>query len=301
MNGKQADETLAVVIVTYNRVGLLEQCLDKLAEQTYPAHTVIVVDNASTDNTAEFLRNYKQLPLTIHNSEENTGGAGGFYQGVKLGYELGYDWLYIVDDDVFPDSRCIENLMSVREKAMISVREDNEGNLVERSALKYDLTNPFCLNPKRISVEQKYKSRSDMPETLVVENIPFEGLMIYKEVINRVGFPEPSYFISSDDVDYSLRIRKAGYEIYAVRDALLRRQLPYDQEKALSSWKGYYMYRNFFHIHYKFGENWMVRKKPYWVAAVLIIKFCSLLDFKQAKSVVKAVCDFKELSLSLEY
>lgn len=289
------EKKLAVVIVTYNRVGLLEQCLEKLAEQTYPVDTVIVVNNASTDNTAEFLRNYKLLPLTIHNSEENTGGAGGFYQGIKLGYDLGYDWLYIVDDDVFPDSRCIETLMSVCQKAMISVREDNQGNLVERSALKYDLANPFCLNPKRISVEQKYKSRSDMPETLVVENIPFEGLMIHREVIEKIGFPEPNYFISSDDVDYSLRIRQAGYQIHAVRDAILKRQLPYNQPEALMTWKGYYMYRNIFHIHYKYGENVWVRNKPYVLATGGIIIALLRGRLFQAKQIFYAIRDFKVL------
>lgn len=290
------DTKLAVVIVTYNRVELLEQCLDKLTEQTYPIDTVIVINNASTDSTADFLENYKKLPLTLCHSKENTGGAGGFYQGIKLGYELGYDWLYIVDDDVFADKQCIEKLMDVQKKAMISVREDNAGNLVERSALKYDLANPFCLNPKRLSVEQKYQTRSDMPETVVVENIPFEGLMIHKEVIEKVGYPEPRYFISSDDVDYSLRIRQAGYQIYAVRDALLKRQLPYDQDKALSSWKGYYMYRNFFHIHYKFGENWLVKNKPYLLGLMGICFYGLQLKISTIKSIWRALMTFKELS-----
>lgn len=291
MNG----EKLAVVIVTYNRVELLEQCLDKLEKQTYPIDAVVVVDNASTDGTAEFLQNYTRLPLKIHTSQENTGGAGGFYQGVKLAFETGFDWLYIVDDDVFPLPDCIEKLMAIKQKAMISVRENNDGQLVERSALQYDLKNPFVINPKRNSIDSEYPSREEMPETVIVENIPFEGLMIHREVVDKIGLPEPNYFISSDDVDYSLRIRQAGYQIYAVRDAVLTRQLPYNQQEALSTWKGYYMYRNVFHIHYKFGENVWVRNKPYALAMGGIIIALLRGRFSQAKQILRAMLSFKTL------
>lgn len=49
----------AVVVVTYNRLELLKECLKQVENQTVPAQKIIVVDNASTDGTAEYLREYK--------------------------------------------------------------------------------------------------------------------------------------------------------------------------------------------------------------------------------------------------
>ncbi|MDO5650622.1 MAG: glycosyltransferase family 2 protein [Moraxella sp.] len=288
---------LAIVLVTYNRLALLKQTLASIAEQTYPIDTVVIVDNASTDGTAEFLRAYDKLNTHVVYSEKNTGGAGGFYQGVKTAFELGFDWLYAIDDDVLPKPDCVATLMAFGYPAMISVREDKAGVLVERSALKYDLKNPFLANPKRLSIEQKYHSRDAMPAEVAVMNIPFEGLMVCREVIEQVGYPNPDYFISGDDVDYALRIRQAGYAIMAIRDAVLVRQLDYELSDALASWKAFYMYRNFFYIHYTYGENAGVRYKPYVLTPLLILRALCLGDLPQAKSIWQAIKVFKSLKL----
>ena len=50
----------AVVVVTYNRLELLKECLERVENQTAPAGKIIVVNNASADGTAEYLRKYKE-------------------------------------------------------------------------------------------------------------------------------------------------------------------------------------------------------------------------------------------------
>lgn len=268
-------KNLAIVIVTYNRLELLRQCLDKLHEQTYPIDTVVVVNNASTDGiTAQYLDGYKGiLPLKVIHNDINTGGAGGFYTGIRFAHKQGYEWIFIMDDDVFADSRCIEQLMEVAHPCMIAVREYKDGKLVERAAIEYNLSNPFYLNPKRLAVSDRYKNRGDMPATIEVDNVAFEGFMINRKVIDIIGYPEPKYFIFYDDVDYALRAKKAGYSIKAVRDAKLIRQLPFDQDGAINSWKAFYMFRNLFHIHFKFGQNIFVRNKPYLLAIGSIVVY----------------------------
>jgi len=292
---------LAIVIVTYNRLPLLQQCLESLSKQTYPINKVIIVNNASTDKvTADFLDGYLGiLPITVIHNPINTGGAGGFYTGMKAAHEQGYEWIFIMDDDVFPDSQCLENLLIVSHPCMIAVREYKDGSLVERAAIDYNLSNPFYLNPKRTAVADKFLSRQDMPATIEVDNVAFEGFMLAKEVINKIGYPEPKYFIFYDDVDYALRARDAGYSILAVRDAKLIRQLPFDQEGAISSWKAYYMFRNLFHIHYKFGKNIFVKNKPYLLAiGSIVIYGLKLRSLTIIKEILKALRDFKTLSKS---
>ena len=292
-------KNLAIVVVTYNRLQLLTQCLQKLEKQTYPIDNLIVVNNASTDEvTAGFLDSYTgSLPLTVIHNEINTGGAGGFYTGIKQAHQLGYEWIFVMDDDVFADSRCIEQLMAVAHPCMIAVREYKDGQLVERAAIEYNLSNPFYLNPKRQAVSDKYKNRDDMPATIEVDNVSFEGFMIKREVIDTVGYPEPKYFIFYDDVDYALRARKAGYSIKAVRDAKLIRQLPFDQQAAINSWKAFYMFRNLFHIHFKFGKNAFVRNKPYLLAVgSMMVYGIKLRNWKVVKEIMRALKCAKQLT-----
>ena len=91
--------------------------------------------------------------------------------------------------------------------------------------------------------------------------------MVHREVIDAIGLPDPSYFIFYDDVDFAIRARRAGFRIWAVRDAVLVRQLDFDQQHDLGSWKGFYMYRNLFVVHLRYGENALVRLKPWLIAA----------------------------------
>ena len=89
-------------------------------------------------------------------------------------------------------------------------------------------------------------------------------------MVDAIGLPDPSFFIFYDDVDFALRARRAGYRIWAVRDAVLVRQLDFSQQHDLAGWKGYYMYRNLFAVHFRYGENALVRAKPYAIAAGVV-------------------------------
>ncbi|GAA1007075.1 hypothetical protein [Streptomyces rhizosphaericus] len=116
-------------------------------------------------------------------------------------------------------------------------------------------------------VETTYGTRASMPERVELENVAFEGFLVRRRVVERIGLPDASYFIFYDDVDFAVRARRAGFPIWALRDAVLVRQLDFDQQHDLAGWKGYYMYRNLFAVHLRYGENAAVRAKPWVVAA----------------------------------
>src|SRR6187200_1002042 len=157
-DGVTQRDSVAVVIVTYNRADVLVGCLDGLAAQTSPPDAVFVVDNASSDHTPDVLAARTDLPLRI-------------------------------------------------------IR------IVEKSALRFDLTNPFSIHPKRASVDQRWHSRADMPAEVVLENVAFEGFMVHRRVIDTIGLPDPEYFIFYDDCDFAIRARRAGFTLVGVRDA----------------------------------------------------------------------------------
>ena len=284
-------ESAAIVIVTYNRADLLTLCLDGLARQTRAADVIYVVNNASEDHTREVIDARTDLPLVALHSEENLGGAGGFHLGLERAYDDGHDRIWRMDDDVVPAPDCLEVLLRHDAPALIAVREDRRGDLVEKAAIRFDLSNPLAMRPKRAAVDTAYADRGEMPETVEVENVSFEGFLVRRDVVARIGLPDPAFFIFYDDVDYALRARRAGFPVHAVRDAVLVRQMDFDQQHDTRSWKGYYMYRNLFVVHLRYGENAAVRLKPYLVALGVLALSPLRGGRAEARNVWKALRD----------
>ncbi len=282
-------DTVAVVIVTYNRADVLVGCLDGLAAQTSPPDAVFVVDNASSDHTAEVLQARTDLPLRIFRNEENLGGAGGFHLGVGQAYDAGFDRIWLMDDDVVPAPLCLQVLLDHPGPALMAVREDTAGRLVEKAALSFDLANPFAIRPKRASVDDRWHLRSEMPAEVVLENVAFEGFMVHRRVIDAIGLPDPAYFIFYDDCDFAIRARRAGFTLVGVRDAVLVRQLDFDQQHALDTWKGFYMYRNLFAVHFRYGENVLVRLKPYLITLAVVLLAPFRGGVSEARNVIRAI------------
>jgi rhamnopyranosyl-N-acetylglucosaminyl-diphospho-decaprenol beta-1,3/1,4-galactofuranosyltransferase len=282
-------ESVAVVVVTFNRAELLGRTLDGLAAQTHPADSVIVVDNASTDHTREILDAHRGLPLQRIHLGTNTGGSGGFRAGVEAAYDQGFDRIWLMDDDVVPAPDCLALLMACDDPCLMAVREDVHGRLVEKAATRFDLTHAWVMRPKRASVETTYGDRHAMPERVELEIVAFEGFLVRREVITAIGLPDDSFFIFYDDVDLALRARRAGYRIWAVRDAVLVRQLDFDQQHALDTWKGYYMYRNLFAVHFRYGANPVVRAKPYLIAAGVVALSPLRGGRPEARNVIRAI------------
>jgi GT2 family glycosyltransferase len=285
-------ESVAVVIVTFNRADLLSRMLDGLAAQTRRPDAVFVVDNASTDHTREVLEARAKLgdvALRLTHSPDNLGGAGGFNLGVRLAYDAGYDRIWLVDDDVVPAPDCLAVLMAQDEPCLAAVREDTRGALVEKAAVEFDLRSPFTIRPKRASVDERYADRASMPERVELQNVSFEGFLFRRGVVDRIGLPDAAYFIFYDDVDFAVRARRAGFRIWGVRDAVLVRQLDFDQQHALDTWKGFYMYRNLFAVHFRYGENPLVRLKPWAIAAAVVMLSPVRGGRSEASNVIRAI------------
>lgn len=284
-------EQVAVVVVTFNRADLLERMLEGLAGLDRAPDAVFVVNNASTDHTREVLERSTLPGLVAIHTTENLGGAGGFHLGLKTAYDKGFDVMWLMDDDVVPAPDCLTRLLEVDGSCLIAVREDLTGALVEKSAIRFDLRNPLAIRPKTASIDSTYASRADMPATVEVENVAFEGFLVRRAVVERIGLPDPSYFIFYDDVDFAIRARRAGFPIRAVRDAVLVRQLSFDQQHDLAGWKGYYMYRNLFAVHFRYGENVLVRLKP-WLIALVVVLLSPLRGGRaEARNVTRALRD----------
>ncbi|MEI2811223.1 MAG: glycosyltransferase family 2 protein [Nocardioides sp.] len=282
-------ERVAVAVVTYNRAHLLPLMLDGLAAQTRRPDAVIVIDNASTDQTPEILAARADLPLQVVRLAENTGGSGGFHEGMRLAYEQGFDRVWLMDDDVVPAPDCLRVMLGYDLPCLMATREDRQGVLMELSATEFDLRTPWLPKPKRASVASSFETRADMPELVGLDVVAFEGFLVQRRVIEAIGLPDRSFFIFYDDADFALRARRAGFPIYAVRDALIVRQIDFSQQHDLSSWKGRFMYRNLFVVHFRYGENALVRAKPYAITAAVVALSPVRGGRREAANVIRAI------------
>ncbi|OAQ19843.1 glycosyltransferase family 2 protein [Thermosulfurimonas dismutans] len=305
-------DTVCAVVVTYNRKGLLIECLEALCKQTRPVQGIYLIDNASTDGTPDLLleKGYiKELPpenllepwekeFEIKNltdeqhikfyyvrMHENTGGAGGFHEGVKRAYEKGYDWLWLMDDDVEPLPKALETQLSYAEisKCIHPSRKYVDGNRVLWEVY---------LDPKS-SKEIFLKDRSFKEKKLnycLVNVGCFEGMLIHRDIVARIGYPDKSFFISKDDTIYGFLASKFTKNIY-IRDICFIKKVK--KLNKLSGKSLYYFVRNRFILClYLKREGYFTCKSYFWVFykifRMLVFNFVKL-DLKSCYFILKGL------------
>jgi len=199
------NQSVAVVIVTYNRLALLKECLDALRGQSRKPDALIVVNNASTDGTAEWIKT--QNDLTIINQTTNEGSAGGFYYGMKYASDNNFDWIWVMDDDAAPQKECLKKMLD-------SFDEDNPFVVLaplvnEGGTLITNHRSNFSIKPDLSGFQQSLKKETAL-EPQVIQFASFVGLMIAKKLTDKCGLPDKDLFFQNDDVEYCLRINKHG-------------------------------------------------------------------------------------------
>lgn len=245
-----AETTIAVVVVTYNRKKLLTECLDAILAGTRLPDKIILIDNGSTDNTPEFLKEegyLKNLLVDYIRLPENTGGAGGFHAGVKYGYEAGYDWLWLMDDDAAPEADALEKLINYCHEpdvsALANLKLDLAGDILHPHIGFFERKNNQ--NDFDFDVEIHKKVEKELIENNQVLEIAFSsfvGLLVSKKAIEQVGFPNRDFFIRGDDLEYCLRLNTAG-KILLVTDSVILHKEAADQTEVMRNFLGKASYR----------------------------------------------------------
>lgn len=247
---------IAAVVVTFNRLPLLKRTLQCL-QDTPLLDTLIVVNNGSTDGTGKWLAT--QTGLTVI-EQENVGGSGGFYTGIKQAYEAGFDWIWCMDDDVFPTPDCLEKLLCQNRPdiGILCPRRIQSGKIFVNECREINLTNPFA------SLHQKKLTAENVKTPTEIMGMVFEGPLIKREVVEKIGYPNKDLFIFYDDTDYSYRTALAGYHIVYVPDALIEKEQFFVQDswktkQQKKKWKRMYQVRNSAYFDHHYGKNILVR------------------------------------------
>lgn len=212
-------ETICAVVVTYNRKNQLLECLEALKTQTYQLDHIVVVDNNSQDGTVKYLyqHGFKTSNLfTLLSLPYNQGGAGGFYTGIEFAVNCGFDYVWLMDDDGFPDTDCLERLSPyIKENCYIGplVIDSNK-----TSKLSFSIRLPNCLDV--------IDNAKDIPKKYIESNIindfvlPFNGTLISSKLVKEMGLPKKDYFIWGDEKEYTWRAERYNATILTVVDAI---------------------------------------------------------------------------------
>jgi len=246
------NESVCAVIVTYNRKTLLLECLESLRKQTRPLQGIYLIDNASKDGTPELLleKGYITEPppkelnepwekeFTIQNltdgstirfhyvrMHENTGGSGGFYEGVKRGSEKGYDWLWLMDDDAEPKEDALEEAAKYFHIDCVAVANlllDRTTYQVLRHTRGYLDCSAFPGAIVKPLSPDSYEGR----ETIKIDFASFVGILIKSKVISQIGYPKKEFFIYHDDVEYCIRLRSVGKILLVPKSIIFHKEAP---------------------------------------------------------------------------
>ncbi len=242
-------KSVAAVVVTYNRKSFLKKNLTALLGQKRPPDEIIVVNNASTDGTHEMLQS--EFPkLTVITLSENTGCSAGLAEGMRVALERGHSWLWLLDDDAIPNVDALDYLLRYLENS-----SDTMLGAVSSAVLNVPsgkILSGWCWEGgRRYRVPNQWHMER---EAFEVDGVPFLGLLVYRSVVEGVGFPRADFFIWFDDVEFCYRIRKHGYKIIVIPKSLVSHPAPkvrivkkFGREKPrelVPSWKAYYGIRN---------------------------------------------------------
>lgn len=199
---------LSAVIVTYNRAQKLKKCLTSVLEQKQPCDHIIIVNNASTDETESVIEGFAQKnpQITTITLTENGGGAGGFYTGIKKAYALGADYVWIMDDDCYPEDDALKELMRAYDYFAAQNLEK------PRFAASHVLWSDHCFsnaNPLSPRNDWSRHYSKENPYALL-KAASFVSVLIPMEFIKQYGLPIKEYFIWFDDVEFTQRLSERG-------------------------------------------------------------------------------------------
>jgi len=265
-------ERVCAVVVTYNRKELLRRCLNAVLQQEYPVEGIVVVDNASADGTPEMLLELgylRELPpkqlgqdwkhelifgedastrLIYVRMPRNTGGAGGFNYGLKVAYEQGFDWFWLMDDDTMPDPSALRELLRA-----LDVVEKHEVGFIASKAVWTD-GSPHKLNLPDLSstINGRPFNLLDANDLIVVRAATFVSILIPRHAVARLGYPIKEMFLWGDDTEFTMRLTSSGYlGLYAQRSIAVH--LANNSADEVCNMKLYYGARNGFYISRKRG------------------------------------------------
>lgn len=227
---------IAAVVVSFNRIDTLTQVLDALQHQSAVIEKIIIVDNGSTDGSRELVLKAGGN-VSLVSAAQNDGGAGGFAKGVAWAIELGYDYVWLMDDDAIPHSDALKLLLEpfdFEHSQPVSFTcprvNDESGSVGPRN---------YPLLSQDFGRVYPAVERGLIP----VKAATFVGPLINLAVARRTHLPLADFFIWHDDMEYTSRLTQYGMA-YSVPRAQITHLVTNAGPKNYNAGRNFYNIRN---------------------------------------------------------
>ncbi|CAI1542450.1 glycosyltransferase [Serratia ficaria] len=283
------------LIVTFNRLEKLKQCWSATA--ALPFENIVIVDNASTDNTQSWLSDIVDVRLHVLRACRNDGGAGGFKLGAEfIAKNVDTDWVFMFDDDAYPDALLLKRFDRIAgsEHAAYCCR------VLDGQGTRCKMNVPFSKMPTTLMQTLDYivKPERYVPVELrpsEVVTLSFVGAIIRKDVLAaNTEFIWSELFIYYDDLYFSYRLSQQGYRFRYSPELLFLHDVPTPGGGVNPPWKVYYLVRNLLISRTLFKKN----ERPYSLGAIVLRIAKYLLSFtsqekkgEYLKYVVRGIVD----------
>jgi len=256
---------VAIIILNWNDGPATIACLDALQSTDYPNRVTIVVDNGSTDGSAQSIRAAAGADLVLNPT--NLGFTGGVNVGISRAMAAGADYVWLLNSDAITRPDVLSHLVAAAEA-------DERIGLV--SPVLYDPDNPavaeFCLG--RFDPIARFATQTADPVTALGWQIdhPTEvvllgtALLIRRRLIETIGVLDAGFFAYVEDVDYCLRAHAAGFRTVAVPEAIVFHKFkqPIDNPGGVPAYLHYFITRNYLLLWQKLPGPVFARKAMLW-------------------------------------
>ncbi|HZK05355.1 MAG TPA: glycosyltransferase [Actinomycetaceae bacterium] len=205
----EREPRVVAVVVAYNRSALLSQALDGLAAQLRRPAAVVVVDNASTDDSGAVAAAHSAVTEVV-TMPCNTGGAGGFAAGIARAVVTHRaDLVWIMDDDTVPGPSALLELLRAR-----SAYRGTPAVLASRADWHDGREHPMNAPRERVGVSRELRDNALAVGAKQIRSSSFVSILIDSRAVREDGLPEAGYFLWNDDFEYTARLLRDRVGLY---------------------------------------------------------------------------------------
>ena len=200
---------VAAVLVAFDRDDLLKRALGHTLSQSRKCDLIIVVDNANLESTKNII---EEAGAVYISGALDNGSAGGFALGIEYVMNGGYDFVWTLDDDGYPDQYCLETLLKFTLLHNLDVASPLSLSQEDSS----QTANPYLFGVRKITSVQKIQRRQ-----IWLGKVQFyNGMLMSKKTVESIGLPKKELFLRGDEMDYFYRSKKVGCKMGLITQAL---------------------------------------------------------------------------------
>ncbi len=233
---------ISVVIPTHNSWSTLKDCIESIQSQLLKPSEILVIDNASTDNTAKNVRKHFPSVKLVH-LYKNTGVTGGRNKGIEKANKSS-DYVCFFDHDMVADKNMLEKLFEVAKKRKeVGIVTPKIYYWLNKDRIWSAGTSINLLTGQVLFRGGKDRGQYDSTEEV---QIAPATMLVKQSVMRKIGGFDEKYYATYEDSDFCLRAKKAGYDTYYAPEAVAWHKISpdsSDERKRLLK-RSYYVARN---------------------------------------------------------